>query len=293
MNNSKFIAPACGQPAGGAWPPTAGHHVAPLSRLSAPAAEEDAMLSDRESDAMSVSAVDELEEEAEIGGEDRAAGELLDGEAAGDDDLFGAVAAAFSEGAQLLGDGADEDYAAAGGVPGGPGGGDGFEVFDFPPPPDASAALGPAVGGGGGGGGACGGCGGDAAGGSESGSGSEGEGEGGAEGWGGQGGEESEERHREMLSQLRSVLLARGFEPLGSQQARAPLLASFDVEGFASVLREAAPRSLVVLCGAGISVSAGIPDFRTPGTGLYDNLQKYDLPSPQGASPRRAAYVYR
>ena len=31
----------------------------------------------------------------------------------------------------------------------------------------------------------------------------------------------------------------------------------------------------------GISVSAGIPDFRSPGTGLYDNLQKYDLPSPQ------------
>mmetsp|Transcript_2976 Transcript_2976/g.8382 ORF Transcript_2976/g.8382 Transcript_2976/m.8382 type:complete len:279 (-) Transcript_2976:46-882(-) len=35
------------------------------------------------------------------------------------------------------------------------------------------------------------------------------------------------------------------------------------------------------MCGAGISVSAGIPDFRTPGTGLYDNLQKYDLPHPQ------------
>ena len=40
-------------------------------------------------------------------------------------------------------------------------------------------------------------------------------------------------------------------------------------------------RNIVVMCGAGISVSAGIPDFRTPGTGLYDNLQKYDLPSPQ------------
>ena len=32
---------------------------------------------------------------------------------------------------------------------------------------------------------------------------------------------------------------------------------------------------------AGISVSAGIPDFRTPGTGLYDNLQKYNLDNPQ------------
>ncbi len=28
-------------------------------------------------------------------------------------------------------------------------------------------------------------------------------------------------------------------------------------------------------------IAAGIPDFRSPGTGLYDNLQKYNLPSPQ------------
>jgi NAD-dependent SIR2 family protein deacetylase len=32
------------------------------------------------------------------------------------------------------------------------------------------------------------------------------------------------------------------------------------------------------LTGAGISVSAGIPDFRSPGSGLYDNLKEYDLP---------------
>ena len=29
-----------------------------------------------------------------------------------------------------------------------------------------------------------------------------------------------------------------------------------------------------------MSVAAGIPDFRTPGTGLYDNLAKYNLPEP-------------
>lgn len=29
------------------------------------------------------------------------------------------------------------------------------------------------------------------------------------------------------------------------------------------------------------SICQGIPDFRTPGTGLYDNLAKYELPYPQ------------
>lgn len=35
------------------------------------------------------------------------------------------------------------------------------------------------------------------------------------------------------------------------------------------------------MAGAGISTAAGIPDFRTPGTGLYATLDKYDLPYPE------------
>lgn len=40
-------------------------------------------------------------------------------------------------------------------------------------------------------------------------------------------------------------------------------------------------KKILVLSGAGISCSAGIPDFRTPGSGLYDNLEKYNLPYPE------------
>ena len=40
-------------------------------------------------------------------------------------------------------------------------------------------------------------------------------------------------------------------------------------------------KNVVVLTGAGISVSAGIPDFRSPGSGIYANLQKYNLKKPE------------
>lgn len=42
-----------------------------------------------------------------------------------------------------------------------------------------------------------------------------------------------------------------------------------------------AGHKVTFMLGAGISTSAGIPDLKTPGTGIYANLHKLNLPSPE------------
>lgn len=57
--------------------------------------------------------------------------------------------------------------------------------------------------------------------------------------------------------------------------------ASKELRQLAQLIQDGNIKKVVVLSGAGVSVAAGIPDFRTPGTGLYDNLAKYNLPFPE------------
>eukprot|EP00879_Flechtneria_rotunda_P032902 GHRR01036354.1.p1 GENE.GHRR01036354.1~~GHRR01036354.1.p1 ORF type:complete len:137 (-),score=28.13 GHRR01036354.1:166-576(-) len=66
--------------------------------------------------------------------------------------------------------------------------------------------------------------------------------------------------HLPLLSQLQQQL------------KREPVLSSFDLAGVAELICSGKAKHIVVMCGAGISVSAGIPDFRTPGTGLYSQV---------------------
>ncbi|EPS37532.1 hypothetical protein H072_8766 [Dactylellina haptotyla CBS 200.50] len=54
-----------------------------------------------------------------------------------------------------------------------------------------------------------------------------------------------------------------------------------DLKSIAEYIASGECRKIALMVGAGISTSAGIPDFRSPDTGLYANLKRLDLPEPE------------
>ena len=58
------------------------------------------------------------------------------------------------------------------------------------------------------------------------------------------------------------------------------ILDSFNLKGIAKYIDNGA-KNIIVMVGAGISVSAGIPDFRSKDTGIYSKLESYGLPTPE------------
>ncbi|KAL5112429.1 NAD-dependent protein deacetylase sirtuin-3 [Taenia crassiceps] len=53
------------------------------------------------------------------------------------------------------------------------------------------------------------------------------------------------------------------------------------LEVVAHLISEGKVHEIIIMAGAGISTASGIPDFRSPRTGLYANLKKYKLPYPE------------
>ncbi|KAK2159435.1 hypothetical protein LSH36_153g01027 [Paralvinella palmiformis] len=68
---------------------------------------------------------------------------------------------------------------------------------------------------------------------------------------------------------------------LEEQPHQKKVLDDLSLKGIAEHINNGHIHDIVIMAGAGISTSAGIPDFRSPGSGLYHNLEKYKLPTPQ------------
>ncbi|ERL95803.1 hypothetical protein D910_01477 [Dendroctonus ponderosae] len=85
----------------------------------------------------------------------------------------------------------------------------------------------------------------------------------------------SHEAH--ILEKLQSL----GLDDAAPESVSSTILNDTSLDGVVAYINNKGCKNVVTMAGAGISTSAGIPDFRSAGTGLYHNLQKYDLPCPE------------
>ncbi|PPQ68375.1 hypothetical protein CVT24_004796 [Panaeolus cyanescens] len=68
----------------------------------------------------------------------------------------------------------------------------------------------------------------------------------------------------------------------GKHDSRKPkVLKRRDIPSLAKYIKSERCKNVFFMIGAGISTSAGIPDFRSPKTGLYANLARLNLPHPE------------
>ncbi|GAA5796193.1 hypothetical protein HPULCUR_001562 [Helicostylum pulchrum] len=63
-----------------------------------------------------------------------------------------------------------------------------------------------------------------------------------------------------------------------TRRSKKDVLETPTIESIVKYIEEKNAKNIIVMSGAGISTAAGIPDFRSKDTGLYHNLQKFDLP---------------
>ncbi|XP_064649610.1 NAD-dependent protein deacetylase sirtuin-2-like [Lineus longissimus] len=87
---------------------------------------------------------------------------------------------------------------------------------------------------------------------------------------------------------LRSLANSLGFDNLYTPPEKH--LETVDMAGVVKYIKDGGCKNIVCMCGAGISTSAGIPDYRSPGTGMLDIMKpevaKFGLPD------AKAVYTY-
>jgi len=70
-------------------------------------------------------------------------------------------------------------------------------------------------------------------------------------------------------------------EAKGGPQQPAHFLEEPTIDSVVKYMQSDKCKNVIVMVGAGISTAAGIPDFRSPNSGLYAKLGRYNLPSPE------------
>ncbi|XP_038104404.1 NAD-dependent protein deacetylase Sirt2 [Culex quinquefasciatus] len=89
------------------------------------------------------------------------------------------------------------------------------------------------------------------------------------------------ERIRQYLSDKLGFYSSDSYDEKDGAPRKQRVLETVDIDGVIKHWKNGGFKKIVTMVGAGISTSAGIPDFRSPTTGLYNNMKKYNLPYPQ------------
>ncbi|KAK7067012.1 NAD-dependent protein deacetylase sirtuin-2 [Halocaridina rubra] len=92
--------------------------------------------------------------------------------------------------------------------------------------------------------------------------------------------DEGDEEDKDGFMQMLQNFLMNKLH-IGGKEDIPKVLDEVSVEGIVKYILSGQCKNIVTMAGAGISTSAGIPDFRSPGSGLYANLEKYNLPFPE------------
>ncbi|CAN7983652.1 unnamed protein product, partial [Ixodes hexagonus] len=91
-------------------------------------------------------------------------------------------------------------------------------------------------------------------------------------------GEDTEEGG-DLLSNLSHYFYQKlGF---GTDDETVHVLDEPSLDGIVRYIHSGKCKNVIAMVGAGISTAAGIPDFRSPTSGIYSKLGKYNLPSPE------------